>query len=571
MLPLLSSVSLLPTADILVIDDTPANLRLLMSILTKQGHRVRPAAAGLLAITAAQLDPPDLILLDIEMPDVDGYEVCRRLKADKRTQDIPIIFLTVLDDVGNVVKGFELGGVDYITKPVRTGELLARIENQVKIQSLQEQLSKQKDFLQSIYNNVEASISVVDVLENGQFQIVDVNATALRMSGLTREQIVGADLHKLLSPGIIRRNHQICVETGKPVRREEPVELHGKTTWWLSTHTPLRDARGNITRLLGTSIDITSRREAELQLAERTAELSQTLEALKRTQSDLVRSAKMAALGNLVAGVAHEISTPIGTAIMTASTLGNASQEINSSFTEGNLKRSSFESYLSIATECAQIILSNLQRAGELIQSFKQVAVDQSSLQARTFRLKPYLQEIITNLTPKIKQTPHRIAVTGDEDIVLTSYPGALAQVVTNLIINSLTHAYPNCNPGYLQLSISQSNTRPPIPLANQTEDQSESLKEDFTAGYTQLIYSDDGCGIPPENQNRIFEPFFTTAKAQGGSGLGLHLVYNLVTQKLEGTIDTIHQPDADSHTQGTTFIVTLPNRVSHQNAYISG
>lgn len=534
-------LNLSEAVDILVVDNTPANLRLLINLLTGEGYRVRPVTTGLLAIPAAQLDPPDVILLDIKMPDVDGYEICRRLKADERTRDIPVIFLTVLDDVVDVVKGFELGGVDYITKPVRSDELLARIENQVKLQLLQRQLSTQKDFLQSIYNGVEASISVLDVLEEGQFRIVEVNETALRMSGLTRTQMIGTDLRKLLAPEVIRRNHQACVESGQPIMREEPIELHGKTTWWLSTHTPMRDSKGKITRLIGTGINITDRRAAELKLAERTEELSQTLNTLKSTQTELVRSEKMAALGNLVAGVAHEINTPVGNAIMTASTLENASQDITLSLVDGNLKKSSFESYLEVATECSQLILNNLQQAGELIQSFKQIAVDQSSLQDRTFALKPYLREVVTNLSPKIRQTPHSIKVLGDEAIVLHSYPGALAQVIINLVVNSLTHAFPNNRTGHLKLEIFQ-----------ETEEKR----------CTVLRYSDDGCGIPLEYQNRIFEPFFTTAGGQGGSGLGLHLVYNLVTQKLGGRITVTHQPDPEQPHQGTLFIITLPNRI---------
>jgi len=546
-----------PPADILIVDDTPANLRLLISILTEQGYRVRPVTDGLLAIAAAQLDPPDLILLDIKMPDIDGYEVCARLKADERTRDIPVIFLTVLDDVIDVVKGFNIGGVDYITKPVRTGELLARIENQVNLQLLQKQISAQKDFLEIIYNGVEAFVSVIDVLDNGRFRVVEVNDTALRMSGLTREQMIGSDLELLVSPEVIRRNHQVCVETGQSVMREEPIELQGKTTWWLSTHAPLRNAKGKITQLIGTSIDITDRRAAELQLAEKTEELSLTLATLKNTQSDLIRAAKMAALGNLVAGVAHEINTPVGTAIMTASTLENASQNITRNLEDGKLKKSSFEDYLGVATECSQLILNNLQRAGELIQSFKQVAVDQSSLHERTFLLKPYLQEVVTNLTPKIKQTPHSITILGEEDITLSSYPGAIAQVITNLIINSLTHAYPDDTPGHLTIELTQENSGP-------ESSRPESSKPESDKQCTRIVYSDDGCGIPPDNQNHIFEPFFTTARAQGGSGLGLHLVYNLITQKLEGHITVIHQPNPNKPSQGTTFIITLPNRVNH-------
>ncbi|MEO0886156.1 MAG: response regulator [Cyanobacteria bacterium J06648_10] len=524
------------SADILVIDDNPDNLRLLLTVLGEQGYRVRPVTSGALGIAAAQLEPPELILLDIKMPEMDGYDVCRQLKADARTADIPVIFLTVLDDDVDIVKGFELGGVDYITKPVRTGELLARVENRIALRSLAKQLRAQKDFLQVIYNSVDTFISVLEVVERDQFEIVDVNETALKMTGYTREQMIGANVTAFVAPEVIRRNHEVCVATKQPVTREEPIELMGKTTWWLSTHTPLCDESGAVTRLIGTAINITERRLAEQQLAKKTEELTQALDNLKATQSELVRSAKMAALGNLVAGVAHEINTPVGTAIMTASSLENASQEIAAALSEGELKKSSFQNYLEIATECSHLISSNLRRAGELIQSFKQVAVDQSSLQQRTFALRSYLQEVITNLTPKLKQTPHQIQLLADTEITLSSYPGAIAQVVTNLIINSLTHAYPTGEAGQICLEVTQ------------------------TKDHTTLCYSDDGCGIPPDAQDHIFEPFFTTARAQGGSGLGLHLVYNLVTQKLKGSIAVTH---SSAHSSGgTLFTITLPNRI---------
>ncbi|MEN8447807.1 MAG: response regulator, partial [Cyanobacteria bacterium J06555_13] len=217
--------------NILVVDDTPNNLRLLLKILSEQGYRVRPVTEGGMAITAAQLDPPDLILLDVKMPGMDGYEVCRQLKADARTRDVPIIFLTVLDDVIDIVKGFELGGVDYITKPVRAEELLVRIANQIALRSLQNQLVEQTTFLNNIYNGVEASIAVVDVLDNGQFHIAQVNDTAVRMSGLNRDQIEGMDLRQMMSEETIQENHQVCVDLGMPVTREASLEINGETVW----------------------------------------------------------------------------------------------------------------------------------------------------------------------------------------------------------------------------------------------------------------------------------------------------------------------------------------------------
>ncbi|MEH2407810.1 trifunctional serine/threonine-protein kinase/ATP-binding protein/sensor histidine kinase [Nostoc sp.] len=268
----------------------------------------------------------------------------------------------------------------------------------------------------------------------------------------------------------------------------------------------------------------------EQKVVERTQELSQAVQDLKVTQKQLVESEKMAALGGLVAGVAHEINTPVGTSITVASTLADETRSFIRAVEQGQLKRSVLNNYLEIAKESTDLILSNLNRAGELVQSFKQVAVDQTSLEHRTFLVKQYLEEIVASLNPKLKQASHTLTVTGDETVIINSYPGALAQIVTNLVMNSLTHAYQLHESGQLRIQVK-------------------------LEGETVVIqYSDDGYGIPPENLNKIFEPFFTTARQKGGSGLGLHIVYNLVTQKLQGTIDVHSEIE-----KGTLFTVTLP------------
>ena len=251
---------------------------------------------------------------------------------------------------------------------------------------------------------------------------------------------------------------------------------------------------------------------------QRTTELSATLAKLKTTQEQLIESEKMAALGNLVAGVAHEINTPVGNSVTAASTLAEETTFFTTSVSTGLLKRSTLNNYLDLATEASEIILSNLQRAGELIQSFKQVAVDRTSLERRTFPLKSYLSEILVTLEPQLKKTPHQVTVTGDDTIQINSYPGAFAQIVTNFITNSIVHAYPTNKPGSIQLDIHQ---------------QSQQIV---------IKYQDDGCGIEEQYLNNIFEPFFTTNRDQGGSGLGMHIVYNLVTQKLKGTIKVTSQ-----------------------------
>ena len=268
----------------------------------------------------------------------------------------------------------------------------------------------------------------------------------------------------------------------------------------------------------------------EQKVQERTQQLSQALEDLQATQKQLVESEKMAALGSLVAGVAHEINTPVGTSITAASTLKDETTTFNNDVAQGKLKRSSLNNYLEVALVSTDLILNNLNRASDLIQSFKQVAVDSSHLEKREFTIKPYIEEILNSLAPKFKHTALTLTVEGENEIKLDTYPGAIAQIVTNLTMNSLNHAYQPGEKGELLFKISQQ--------------QNQVLIE----------YRDDGCGIPSENLTKIFEPFFTTARNQGGTGLGLHIVYNLVTQKLQGKIDVTSEVNL-----GTIFIIALP------------
>ncbi|MEG4865208.1 MULTISPECIES: trifunctional serine/threonine-protein kinase/ATP-binding protein/sensor histidine kinase [unclassified Microcoleus] len=268
---------------------------------------------------------------------------------------------------------------------------------------------------------------------------------------------------------------------------------------------------------------------------QRTSELSQTLEDLKSAQKKLVESEKMAALGGLVAGVAHEINTPIGIGITAASLLAEKVTKFFELYSKGQIKRSELEKFLDTAMQSSNMILSNLTRAADLIHSFKEVAVDQSSELQRTFNLKNYLEEILTSLTAKLRRTKHKIEIKGDENIVLDSYPGVLCQIVTNLVFNSLVHAYDGEDEGILAF--------------------------DFKLEGDRLIfeYADNGKGVSPENLSKIFEPFFTTKRGKGGTGLGLHIIYNLVTQKLKGTITCESQLN-----KGTRFMMEFPAKISN-------
>jgi signal transduction histidine kinase/purine-cytosine permease-like protein len=276
--------------------------------------------------------------------------------------------------------------------------------------------------------------------------------------------------------------------------------------------------------------EVQERQLAEVQLQEKAQQLEQTLTNLQKAEAQLIQTEKMAALGGLVAGIAHEINTPIGIGVTAASFLMEKTSAFATAFRDGTMKRSDLTKFLEVAEQSSRMTLTNLNRAAQLIQSFKQVAVDQSSESKRVFNLVVYLDEILLQLSPKLNLTQHQVIVEGDRTLMLHSYPGALSQIVTNLVMNSLLHAYGADEQGLIRLTVEHRDAA------------------------VCLRYEDDGQGIAPEHLGKIFEPFFTTKRGQGGSGLGLHIVYNLVTQKLGGTIQCESQL-----TVGTTFMITLP------------
>lgn len=246
-------------------------------------------------------------------------------------------------------------------------------------------------------------------------------------------------------------------------------------------------------------------------------ELTFSLETLERAQDQLVQSEKMAALGELVAGVAHEINTPVGVGVTAASFLEAKTSEFKKTYSSGQLKRSELENYLQTVEEVSNSILINMERAAELISSFKQVAVDQSSQNRRRFNLKEYISEILLSLRPRYKKTGHEIKVNCDENIDLNSFPGAFSQILNNMIMNSLIHGFEDIENGIIQIDITR------------REDKEDTIL---------FIYQDNGKGMNQEQKEKAFDPFYTTMRGKGGTGLGMSIVFNLITQTLKGSID---------------------------------
>jgi signal transduction histidine kinase len=366
---------------ILIIEDNPNNLGVIVDYLEQAGFRIIVARNGEMGLKRTQLAKPDIILLDVMMPGIDGFETCRRLKADEKTQEIPVIFMTALDDPEDKLKGFALGGVDYITKPIQHEEVLARV----------------------------------------------------------------------------------------------------------TTHLRIRDL---------------------------SLKLNTKIEELTQTRHELVQSEKMASIGRLVAGFAHEINTPIGVAVGAASTLEERAHAIDKQLEQEEVQEEELLENLETIKEAARLTLSNLKRASHLVKSFKRTAIDQTSDQVRRFEVKALIEDVINTLHNQFKRTAIKIQVDCPNKLAIKSMPGALEQILTNFMMNSLIHGFDNGNhAGYINIKV-------------QLEDN-----------HLHLEYSDTGKGIAANNLEKIFEPFFTTYRAKGGSGLGLYICYNIVINQLHGTI----------------------------------
>lgn len=263
----------------------------------------------------------------------------------------------------------------------------------------------------------------------------------------------------------------------------------------------------------------------------KTQELELSLKNLKKTQQQLIESEKMSALGNLVSGIAHEINTPLGNAITSSSIIEKETYFLIKEFNEGNLKRSTMERKLNVLNESTKLLTKTLTYASGLIKSFKQISVDQVTNDIRIFGISHYLEDIFLTNHNKLKLIPVKVQIKSEENIMIKTSPGVIGQIFNNLIQNSVIHGFENF----------KSNAEISVSLKTQEE-------------YLIIEYKDNGVGINPAIKNKIFEPFVTTKRNIGGTGVGLNIVYNLIYQKLKGSIEVISEKD-----MGTIFIIKIP------------
>lgn len=387
---------------ILIVDDDTANIRALASVLEDR-HEVRFATSGRRALELASADPPELVLLDVMMPGLDGYAVCRLLKTDPATADVPVIFITSLSSPEEEAFGLETGAVDYVTKP--------------------------------------------------------------------------------FSPAIVRAR--------------------------VATHLSLRRANRSLKD---------ENEHLEALVRERTRKLAQA------------QREKMAALRQMVAGVAHEINTPIGVALGSASHLGDRVAAMTERLAANQLRRAELERFLASAGELAALLSSTIARAGEIVRCFKGVAADHGGLR-QSIALRPFLEQVTESLRPQWEPLGHRMTVDCPADLRMVSNPAILSAVLEQLVRNALEHAFPAGRHGLVTVGAAASGPETVL-----------------------LSVADDGAGIAEGTAGRILEPFFTTRRGTGSVGLGLNIVDNLATDRLGGsftiasrtgggTLATLHLP----------------------------
>lgn len=422
----------------------------------------------------------------------------------------------------------------------------AEIAGQLRLVAAVRDISSRKDAEAALRSSEERYAlilrnSPVGIVNFGtDWVITFCNERFAEILGTTTERVVGLDIQKLNDPSPL----QACGEAlaGRNGHYEGPYTATTSShSIWVDLRTaPLLDEAGAVFGAIAIVEDISSRIEAEAALralneeleqrvVARTAELSGANEDLRRAMKQIAQSEKLASLGSLVAGVAHELNTPLGNARTVASTLHDHVREFRKEMT-GGLRRSTLEGLLTASDDATMLLERNLERAAQLIGNFKQVAVDQTSMRRRRFDLRQVIDEVLTTLQPQLRKQSHDMQLEVPEGILIDSYPGPLEQVLTNFVLNSLIHG-----------------------LAGR-EDGAMGIAAHLEGDRVLIDYTDNGIGMDEKAAAKAFDPFYTTRLGQGGSGLGLYIVHNLVTGALAGSISLTTAPG-----KGVRFRMNLP------------
>lgn len=539
-------------ADILIVDDISLTRRQLWDILSEAGYQVIQADSGPKALELAVANPPQLILLDVVMPDMDGFQTCRELKAITSLTDIPVIFISALDETSSKVKGFDAGGVDYITKPFEKEEVLARVKTHLSIRQLQISLMKanadmedrvhqrtsellaKHEQLSSLFQQVrhakiqwEQTMDCIDdivMLVGGDGCLLRCNKSLIHFAGVDGYQdLLGLDWLKLLA--------SCGLDLARLNSRSQELYHEASGRWFAVKWYNYSDKNGAVIALH----DMTAIKKVS-------EELAKAYEDLKTTHHRLVQQEKMASIGQLAAGVAHEINNPMGFISSNLETLGKYAERLRQ--------------FMAVQDEVLKGV-SDPEAIGMLAEARKKLKIDyllgdipalvaesnDGAVRVRTIvqNLKGFSRTDLAEMEPaninecleraiSIAWNELKYKVTLERDFAelptVNCYPQQLGQVFLNFLVNA-SHA------------IEQHGV---IKVATRVEE-----------GNVAVSVTDTGCGIPEKNMDRIFEPFFTTKEIGTGTGLGLAISYEIV-QTHGGTIEVESEVG-----RGTTFTVRLP------------
>lgn len=393
--------------------------------------------------------------------------------------------------------------------------------------------------LRLIYDTAPIGLAVL----SPDCRYLHINQRLTEICGISVEDHLGRSVRDCV-PGLADAVEDIVrsiMETGEPVTGIEVAGQRADQTderWWVTYWHPLRNDAGDIVGVNVAAEEVTERKRAAAALQAREGELRSARDAaqaalrhLQETQESLIESEKLAALGRLVAGVAHEVNSPVGTSLTIASSLESKTALFAAKLAQGNLRRSSLNDFLDMNRKASTQLVANLNHAAELVQSFKQVAIDRSSSNRRIFDLGDITAQAIRSLRAGLKDRGLTVRLDCPPDLTMNSYPGPYGQMLSNLLLNSMTHGFPDGKRGTIGIEVRASG------------------EEDI-----EIRFSDDGCGMSVDIRHKAFDPFFTTRRDLGCTGLGLHIVHTIIANCLGGQVSLDSEPD-----EGTEVRITMP------------
>jgi PAS domain S-box-containing protein len=401
-------------------------------------------------------------------------------------------------------------------------------------------IAEGRKLLQQVIDTVPAVINVKD----RDLRYVLMNRYMAGIFSVEPSEAIGRTTSELMSRyGAAKTdlNDKQVLKTrrGLGFYEEEYLDSKSNMRHWLVNKLPLLDADGEVERIVTVALDIGERKRGEQEMRKARDAAETALRNLRETQASLIEAEKLAALGRLVAGVAHEVNNPVGISLTVASALERKTANFSDEVAHGQLRRSSLNDFLATSRDASSQLVANLNRAAELIQSFKQVAADRNYSDQRSFDLADLTEQVVLSLRPGLRKHNLTLSVDCQPNLMMNSYPGPYGQVLTNLFLNAVAHAFPDGRPGVIEISARESG------------------KDNV-----EIIFSDDGVGMSLDVRRRAFDPFFTTRRDQGGTGLGLHIVYSIVTNRLGGRLDLDSEPGG-----GTRIQMILPRTAPLEQA----